>query len=76
VSTPHAIEVPAGALAALRHYMAQGEINAILADDGPLTESDRRQLGLALKWWQEQHATAFGRVRAIMDRLADSSPRS
>jgi hypothetical protein len=72
VSTPHAIELPAGALAALRQYMAQAEIDAILVGEGPLTKSERQQLNLALKWWQEQQATAFGRIRAITGRLTDS----
>jgi hypothetical protein len=76
VSTPHAIEVPAGALAALRHYMGQAQIDAILAGGSPLTEAERRQLDLALRWWREQHATALDRIRAITARLSDSPPVS
>ncbi len=76
MSTPHAIELPAGALAALRHYMGQAEIDAILAGHGPLSGPERRQLGLALKWWEEQHATALARIRAITARLSDSATDS
>jgi hypothetical protein len=72
VSTPHAIEMPASALAALRQYLGQAEIDAILTRGGPLTGSERRQLGLALKWWEEQHATAVARITAITARLTDS----
>jgi hypothetical protein len=72
VSTPHAIEVPAAALEALRQYMGQAEIDAILTRGGPLTEPERRQLGLALKWWEEQYATALARIRAITVRLSTS----
>ena len=73
VSTPHAIAVPAGALEALRQYMGQAEIDAILAADGPLTVSERRQLGLALRWWEEQHAMALARIRAITACLSASA---
>jgi hypothetical protein len=76
VSTSHAIALPAGALAALRQYMGQSEIDAILVGDGPLTRSERQELGMALKWWQEQHMTALERVRAITARLTDTPPGS
>lgn len=72
MSTPNAIALPAGALEALRRYMGQAEIDAILAGSAPLTGPERRQLDLALKWWQEQHATALARIRAITVRLSTS----
>lgn len=76
MSTPHAIAMPAGALEALRQYMGQAEIDALLVGASPLTEPQRRQLGLALKWWEEQHATALARIRAITVRLATSASGS
>lgn len=76
MSSPHAFVMPAGALAALRQYMGQAEIDAILAGDGPLTGAERGQLDLALTWWREQQATAAARVRAITARLSASPPAS
>lgn len=76
MSTAHAIEVPAAALAALRQYLGQAEIDAILNGDTPLSDPQRRQLGLALKWWEEQHATALARIRAITARLTSPAPGS
>lgn len=70
MTSPHAFVMPPGALAALRHYMGQAEIDAILAGDGPLTAAEREQLGLALTWWRDQQATAAARVRAIAARLS------
>lgn len=74
MSSPHAFVMPPGALAALRHYMGQAEIDAILAGDGPLTGAEREQLNLALTWWREQQATAAARIRSITARLAASPP--
>jgi hypothetical protein len=76
VSTQHAIALPSGMLEALRQYMGQAEIDALLGGAGPLTEPERRQLGLALKWWEEQHATALARIRAITVRLTTSAAGS
>lgn len=74
MSTSHAMEVPAIVLVALRGYLGQAEIDAIIKTGGPLTESDRQALELGLQWWREQHAVSRHRMQAITARLADSGP--
>lgn len=73
MSTSHAMELPAGVLAALRGYLGQAEIDAILNSGRPLTESERRALELGLQWWREQYTLSRQRVQIIAARLAGSS---
>lgn len=67
------MELPAGVLAALRGYLGQAEIDAILNSGRPLTESERQALELGLQWWREQYALSRHRVQIIAARLAGSS---
>jgi hypothetical protein len=75
VSTPNAIEVPGSLLEAIQQFLATDDTDAILRDDGPLTNWDRTQLELARKSWQRKLQQASGMVRAIDARLAGSGRR-
>jgi hypothetical protein len=72
----HAIEIPAGALAALRDYAAvrqqeavRADLDALCAGTGPLSPADRQVLQEALVWRERQLALAGERVREIRTRL-------
>jgi hypothetical protein len=76
VSTPHAIEIPAATLEALRGYAAvrhsagaPADTGALLRKEEPLSPADRRALLDALQWWQGQRALADARIREITARL-------
>jgi hypothetical protein len=75
-STPHAIEIPAATMAALRGYAdvrhsggAPADTGQLLRKEGPVCPADRRALLEALQWWQGQRALAEDRVREITARL-------
>ena len=73
----HAIEIPAGALAALRDYAAvrqqdaaRAEIEALCAGSGPLSPAGRKVLEDALHWQEQQQVLSGQRARQIRDRLS------
>jgi hypothetical protein len=76
MSSPHAIEVPAATLAALRDYAAVRHSAGGLADTGslirsekPLTPAEREALIAALNWWRDQRTLADEQVTQITARL-------
>ena len=76
MSTPHAIEIPAETMAALRAYAglrqqaARQERIAVLCNEtGPLSTADRRALQDALLHWRGQYEAAARQVREITRRL-------
>jgi hypothetical protein len=76
VNTEHAMEIPPSALAGLQVYAAQrrsavqlAKVEALLDQDGPLSEAERQALGQALRWWRGQQVAAAGHVGEIAARL-------
>jgi hypothetical protein len=45
------------------------KVEALLDQDGPLSEAERQALGQALRWWRGQQVAAAGHVREIAARL-------
>lgn len=73
MSSAHAFEMPEPVLEALRHHLAQTEIDAILSSGRPLSEAERRTLENGMQWWQQQYDTAQRHMRAISSRLSEIS---
>lgn len=76
MTSPHAVVVPAAALAGAVEHAENRRAAALLASDSPLTADDRLVLQRSLGWWEELYVTAGGQARAIMARLAEPLPGS